>query len=323
MLHLRHGLMFWQITLGVLIIAFFLLLAALAPLLAPTEVSPAPPLKFAPRPVESTRGVSARMPLPPAPGLPLGTTQGGYDVAYSVVRGVAPALRFGLLTTALTGLWGCILGAVAGYAGGGVSRIILRVADAFLTFPAIAAIFIFRTLWMQLNFPAIPHVVLQAVTLLHLDPTMLALIMFSWVPYTRLMYATVSRLTGTEFVLAARSLGARPTRIVFRHLLPNALSPVIVLAARDIGGMVLLEAAFTFVGMGSGLPWGTLLVAGRDWIVGPGGNPLTYWWVFLPATVALISFSLGWNVLGDGLNAYLKPQERRRTISRWIQRWGN
>lgn len=324
MLRLRHGLMFWQITLGALLVLGFLIVAAFAPVLAPTEVDPAPPLKLAPSSVARPAGISGRVPLPPGAGIPLGTAPGGYDIAYSLVRGVLPALRFGLITMALTGLWGSFLGAIAGYLGGGVARIILRVADAFLTFPAIAAIFIFRTLWMQIINPQITSsLVREMVALLHLDPTMLALIMFSWMPYTRLMYVAVSRLMQTEFVLAARSVGARPARIILRHLLPNALSSVIVLAARDVGGMVLLEAAFTFVGMGASLPWGALLVLARDWIVGPGGNPLTYWWVFLPATLILIVFSLGWNILGDGLNAILQPQERRRTIVRWIQRWGN
>ncbi len=323
MFRLRQGLVFWQITVGLLMILLYLLLAALAPVLAPAEGAPAPPLKLATFSAERTAGISRRIPLPPGPGLPLGTTAGGYDVAYSLVRGVGPALRFGLMTTLFTGLGGVFLGALAGYAGGVVARMILRIADAFLTFPAIAVIFIFRMLLGQMNVATTPLFVRQVVAFLHLDPTMLALIMFSWMPYTRLMYATVLRLAQTEFVLAARSVGARPRRIILRHLLPNALSSVIVLAARDVGGMVLLEAAFTFVGLGSGLPWGLLLVLGRDWIVGPGGNPLTYWWVFLPATLTLIGFSLGWNVLGDGLNAILHPQERRRAIVRWIQRWGN
>jgi len=323
MLCLRHGLMFWQITLGAFLVLAFLLVAALAPMLAPTEISPAPALKLAPRPAERPAGASGRVPLPPGPGLPLGTAPGGYDIAYSLVRGILPALRFGVMTMALTGLWGSFLGAIAGYAGGVTARLILRIADAFLTFPAIAAIFIFRTLWMQvINPQTTPSLVVEAVTLLQLNPTMLALILFSWMPYTRLMYVAVSRLMQTEFVLAARSVGARPARIILRHLLPNALSSVIVLAARDVGGMVLLEAAFTFVGLGAGLPWGALLVLARDWIVGPGGNPLTYWWVFVPATVTLIVFSLGWNILGDGLNAFLQPQERRRTIVRWVRRWG-
>lgn len=316
----RQGLAFWQISLGLLFVVGYLLLSALAPVLAPAEGDFAPPIRIGTPSEERTTGVSRRVPLPPGPGIPLGTTPGGYDVAYSLVRGVAPALRFGLVTTSVTGLLGGLLGAVAGYAGGTIARFILRVSDAFLTFPAIAAIFVFRSLFIRAYAPTTPVIVQQIVEFVHLDPTMLALILFSWVPYTRLLYATVSRLSQTEYVLAARSVGAKPGRIVFCHLLPNALSPVIVLAARDVGGMVLLEAAFTFVGLGSGLPWGTLLALGRDWVVGPGGNPLAYWWVFLPATVALIGFSLGWNLLGDGLNAVLHPQERRRAILRWVGR---
>ena len=111
-----------------------------------------------------------------------------------------------------------------------------------------------------------------------------------------------------EFVLASRSLGAGPLRIIFRHLLPNAITPAVVLLARDIGGMVVLGAAFTFVGIAGGSEWGTLLVISRDWILASPGNPLAYWWVYVPATAALVLFSVSWNLLGDGLNAALNPR---------------
>jgi peptide/nickel transport system permease protein len=85
---------------------------------------------------------------------------------------------------------------------------------------------------------------------------------------------------------------------------------VIVLVARDVGGMVLLQATFTFIGLGGNSLWGMLLVRGRDWILGPGGNILTFWWVFMPATLALVLFGVGWNLLGDGLNEVLNPRTR-------------
>ena len=78
------------------------------------------------------------------------------------------------------------------------------------------------------------------------------------------------------------------------------------------GAMVILEASFTFIGISGYLPWGVLLVSGRNWIIGPGGNPLAYWWVFLPVTLALVLFGLGWNLLGDGLNDALNPKTVNR-----------
>jgi peptide/nickel transport system permease protein len=103
-------------------------------------------------------------------------------------------------------------------------------------------------------------------------------------------------------------VGARNRRVILRHLLPNALSPAVVMAARDVGAVVILASAFTFIGMGQSTEWGTMLVQGRDYVIGLGGNPLSYWWVFLPVTLALILFGVGWNLLGDGLNDFLNPQ---------------
>jgi peptide/nickel transport system permease protein len=84
-----------------------------------------------------------------------------------------------------------------------------------------------------------------------------------------------------------------------------------VLGARDVGGMVVLTAAFTFIGLGGSTEWGDLLSISRDYIIGSGGNPLTYWWVFMPVTLALILFGIGWNLLGDGLNTVLDPRLSR------------
>jgi len=143
-------------------------------------------------------------------------------------------------------------------------------------------------------------------------PVMLALILFSWMPFARIINANVTILKGQEFVLAAKTLGAQHWRIILSHLLPNGIAPLIVMVARDIGAMVILEASFTFIGVSGYLPWGVILVTGRDWIIGPGGSPLLYWWVFLPATLALILFGIGWNLLGDGLNVALNPKSANR-----------
>ncbi len=143
-----------------------------------------------------------------------------------------------------------------------------------------------------------------------LDAVMIAFILFSWMPHARIMNTMVMRIKQTEYVQAAQALGAGHATIIFRHLIPNAIAPVLVLAARDVGGMVLLQATFTFIGLGGNSLWGTLLVRGRDWVIGPGGNILTFWWVFLPATLALVLFGIGWNLIGDGLNEVLNPRTR-------------
>jgi len=125
----------------------------------------------------------------------------------------------------------------------------------------------------------------------------------------------VARLRNVDYVQAARSAGAGGLRIIFRHLLPNAIAPAIVLVARDVGAMVLLGAAFTFIGVGGESPWGELAALGREYVIGSYGDPLQTWWVYLPVTLALILFGVGWNLLGDGLNDQLNPRlDRRRAF---------
>jgi peptide/nickel transport system permease protein len=136
---------------------------------------------------------------------------------------------------------------------------------------------------------------------------MLAFIFFSWMPYARLMNVQVSRVKQSEFVKAAESLGASHWRVLFYHLLPNTISPAIVLAARDVGAMVILASAFIFIGFGGNVAWGIMLVTSRDYVIGLSGNPFVYWWTFVPISLALILFSVGWNLLGDGLNTVLNP----------------
>jgi peptide/nickel transport system permease protein len=141
-----------------------------------------------------------------------------------------------------------------------------------------------------------------------IDPVMLAFVLFLWMPYARLTHTMVLQIKGAEFLEAARALGAGTVRMLLRHLLPNAISPAIVLAARDIGLVVILQASLTFIGLIGGSEWGTLLSIGRRWIIGVGGNPFTYWWAFIPGTLVLILFGVGWNLLGDGLNNWLNPR---------------
>ncbi len=114
-------------------------------------------------------------------------------------------------------------------------------------------------------------------------------------------------LKGTDYIQAARALGGNSSWVIRRHLIPNSIAPAIVLGARDVGGAVILQATITFIGLGGASPWGTLLSMGRNFVIGPGGSLLTHWWVFLPATLAVILFGVSWNLIGDGLNDLLHP----------------
>ena len=299
--YLRSG----QVLAGLVIVLFFFVVAILAPYLAPPDDPDNP---------SRTRVVGKYydpMPSPPTEELLLGTAPGQLDIYYSLVWGTRSVLAFGLIVTASTALFGTLLGALSGYVGGAIHGLIMRVTDAFLAFPVISGVWLLQ----QVLMPASPFAdlspVQQAFFDLGLDPVLLTLIVFSWMPYARLTSANVVQLKRTEYVEAARSIGVRRRRIIGRHLLPNALPSVLVLGARDVGAMVILATAFTFIGLGASTEWGQILVTSRDYIIGLGGNPFTYWWVFVPATLALIFFGVGWNLLGDGLNTVLDPRLAR------------
>lgn len=260
------------------------------------------------------------MPQPPAQETPLGTiaTNGiskQIDVYNNVIWGTRSALEFGLIVALSTALFGAIIGAASAYFGGFINEVIMRITDAFLTVPIIVGVLLIQQLLAIILAPYFsPSAVLNSnppqpdffITMLSkINPLMVALILFSWMPYARVINAVVMRAKETDYIKAARALGASHSRIIFQHLLPNTISPAIVMAARDIGGVVILQATLTFIGLGGGSMWGAMLATGRRWIIGPGGNPLTYWWVFIPGTLALVLFGIGWNLLGDGLNEWL------------------
>ncbi len=139
------------------------------------------------------------------------------------------------------------------------------------------------------------------------DPLLISLILFSWMPFTRLVNTLVITLKRTDFVQAARALGAGPFWIIRRHLMPHTIAPVLVLAARDVGAVVIFQATLTFIGIGGNSTWGRILSIGRNWVIGPGGNLFAYWWVFMPATLAVIFFGVVWNLLADGINEVSLP----------------
>jgi peptide/nickel transport system permease protein len=300
---------------GLLLIAFFILTALAADRLAPME-SPYWPseLNWADDPT----GVK---PHPPGDQTILGTVtvrlmHQQMDVWTVLVRGTRSALLFGVITALGTAIIGVILGAVSSWLGGWINSLIMRITDALLAFPIIVGVVVIQQLLLLATgspfytqvLSGEPDLASRLINLL--DPVLIAIILFSWMPYARLVNTMVQRVKQTDYVKASLSLGSGPLRILFRHLIPNSISPAIVLLARDIGGFVVLQATFTFIGLGGKSEWGELLAYARDWIIGPGGNLLVRWWVFIPATVFLVLFGIGWNLLGDGLNDWLNPRTR-------------
>lgn len=143
-------------------------------------------------------------------------------------------------------------------------------------------------------------------------PLAVAFVLFLWMPYARVMHVSVLQKLKMEYILAAKVSGVRNWRILWRHLIPNAIGPVVVMAAKDIGAVVVLQSAFNFAQLGvGGSPWSGILIAGKDYLYAPGGL-VNYWWLFLPATTAIILFGVAWNLLGDGINEAMNPMLTNR-----------
>lgn len=295
-----------SLALGLLVISVFVMMAILAPVLAP------PDNPDDPTPTRVVGAPSDRQPYPPSDEARLGTVPGQLDVYYTLVWGSRSALKFGFTVALAAALVGVTVGAIAGYVGGLPNGAAMRVTDAFLTFPVIAGIWLLSQLIPPPGMADEAMLSQNLLAKLQIGPVMLALIIFSWMPYARLTNVNIIQLKQSDFVAAARAVGVSNPRILRRHLLPNALAPAIVLIARDVAGVVLLESAFSFIGTRSETDWGQILVASRDWVLGIGGNPLQYWWTFVPISLALIFFGIGWNLIGDGLNDQLNPRSTYR-----------
>jgi peptide/nickel transport system permease protein len=319
MRRLRYFFSRWQNWLGILLFLLFMLMAVAAPLLSPMDSKD--PGMF--KKVGHTR--AERMddtPHPPSDIAPLGTLPYQYSVFHTLVWGSRDALRFGLIVVLISGLFGVTWGASAGFAGGAVNTVMMRVADAFLAFPVIAGVVFLQQLTAiaveaaggiyYFNFfgqgPRIDNIGNSPIQILlgYISPMMLSLILFLWMPYARMTNSIVISLKNTEFIHASRALGSSSIRTVFRHIIPNSIAPSIVLMARDVGGVIILQATLTFIQLGGDSPWGDMLSQGRNYIINAGGL-LRYWWVYIPATAAVMLFAIAWNLLGDGLNDVLDP----------------
>jgi len=307
----------WQNWIATILVLTFFGVAIAAPVISPDD--PKEPGPFM-RVGRATRDE----PQPPDENAKLGMLPRGIDVYHALIWGTRDALSFGLIVTISTALFGIFYGALSGVVSRRVSGLLMSIADSFLAFPPIAGVVFLQQLFaatvtamggiffqsqyygsvIEINGPA---TLIQTI-IENVNPLMLSLIVFSWMPYARLVNSIVLTLRRTDFVQAARALGGSPFWLIRRHLLPNSIAPAMVLAARDVGGVVLLQATLSFINIGGDSVWGIMLAQGRNWVIGPGGNLLTYWWVFLPPTLAVMIFGIAWNMFGDGLSDVFDPR---------------
>ncbi|MDR5682982.1 MAG: ABC transporter permease [Armatimonadota bacterium] len=277
---------------GLVLVCFFVLVAILAPVLAP------PPEGWR-NPYQIPNETFAPDPRPPRPGYPFGTTSEQYDLYYGVVWGTRTAFRVSLTVIAISVAVGLVIGGLAGYRGGLVDEVFMRITDVFLAFPGL-----------------ILAVVIVAILGKGLDKVLMALALVSWPTYTRLLRGEILSAKERDFVEAARALGASDFRVFFRHVLPNTIYPVVVYGSLDMGSVVISAAALSFLGLGAEVgyaDWGQLINLSRPWIIGAPGNALQYWYTLVYPGLAISLFVLGWNLLGDAFRDIMDPKLRGQT----------
>lgn len=262
-------------TVGLTLIVLLVLIAIFAPLIAPYD------------PIEDIfRGVRG---VGPSWDHPFGYDHLGRDLLSRVIFGSRVALLVGLVATGISVLVGIVIGAVAGYFGGWVDTLLSRLIDTLMAFPIIALL-----------------VVLAAVLGPSLVTTIVVIGFTGWARFARVVRAEVMSLKQQDFITAARAVGVRDWRIIWRHLLPNVMGPVIVLASLGIGGIIILESALSFLGLGIRPPnpsWGGTLADGRAFIL---RFPHI---AFFPGLMIVITV-LAFNFLGDGLRDAFDPRNR-------------
>jgi len=229
----------------------------------------------------------------------MGTSEGSYDIFYGVIWGTRTAFTTGLVVTIATFLLGVIYGSISAYYGGVVDNLMMRVLDVLMILPSTLAALILAAVLT----PKIGKSVL---------PVMIALIAFGWMGYARIIRGDILSIKERDYIMAAKVSGVKNSRILFKHIIPNAIFPTLVLASLGIGDVVLSFAALSFLGIGTETgyaDWGQLLSFARNWISSLG----EYWYIVVFPGITLVLYVMGWNLIGDAMRDVLDPRMRGKS----------
>lgn len=278
---------------GIAILIFFTAVAIGAPILAPPPEGVRDPFDVPTWP----EGSLVHPPTPPEPGAPFGTVE-GYNIYYACIWGTITAFWIGIVVVAGTLIIGVVIGSISGYYGGVIDEILMRFTDIIIAFPGL-----------------ILAMAIVAVRGPSMESIVIAMTLIGWPSYARVIRSEILRVRSEDYVEAAKAVGCSDFRVITRHILPNSIYSIIIMASLDIGGIVLGAAALSFLGLGpaSGYAdWGQFISFSRPYIYKNPVEPLGYWWTWTIPGLFIFTFVLGWNLLGDAFRDILDPTIRRR-----------
>lgn len=261
---------------AIVVLLGFVVIGIFAPWLAPYD--------------PNAQNLAMRLQPPLTEGHLLGTDGLGRDVLSRLIYGSRVSLMVGFSAVLLAAVLGIAIGLVSGYLGGWVDSVLMRIVDAFLAFPFLLL-----------------AIAIVAVLGRGLDNIVIALVITGWVLYARLVRGETLSLREREFVLSARGLGTNPFAIMFKHILPNCMAPILVVATLEIGIVIVTEASLSFLGLGASASepsWGSMLADGRAYVT-------RAWWLATLPGLAIFVIVLAVNVLGDALRDALDPRHEK------------
>ncbi|WP_457627570.1 ABC transporter permease [Oceanithermus sp.] len=236
------------------------------------------------------------VPKPPSEKYPLGIASGGYDIYYGIVWGARTSFYIGVLVVGIVLVIATIVGGLAGLFGGWLDNLLMRLVDVVYSIPGLVLAMVFASIFGR-----------------GLIKTMIAIALVAWPIYARMLRGNILQVKAQDYISAAHAVGAGNLRLFFKHILPNAIGPMIILASLDIGAIVITASTLAFLGLGADVgyaDWGQMISFARSWISNPGGEPLKYWFVWFWPSMAIALFVLGWNLLGDAVRDALDPRSQ-------------